>query len=262
VKEYGEHPLVQASESRLGQVFLNLLVNAAQALPEGQAQCNEIRVRTAYDPSSGRVLVEIADTGPGIPPEVRRKLFTPFFTTKPPGVGTGLGLVICQRIVTGLGGEITVASEVGKGTAFRVMLPVATEEAVAVRPPPPPASARRRGRVLVVDDDRMLGQAIRRALREHDTVFVSDGKMALERLADDASFDVILCDLMMPVVTGMELHARLSARSPALAARMIFLTGGAFTPRAQAFLAEVPNPRLEKPFELGELRAMVNERVG
>jgi signal transduction histidine kinase len=107
------------------------VVNAAQSLPEGHADTNEIKVTTSVD-SSGRVVVEVRDTGPGIPADTLKNLFTPFFTTKPAGVGTGLGLVICQRILAGIGGAITVESQVGVGTAFKVFLAPARGDAVEV----------------------------------------------------------------------------------------------------------------------------------
>ncbi|MGK3996518.1 ATP-binding protein [Sorangium sp. So ce1024] len=116
-------PPVHANEAQLGQVILNLLVNAAQALPDGDEAGNEIRVSTAAAPQ-GRVRIEVRDTGPGIAPELRRRIFDPFFTTKPIGEGTGLGLAICHGIVASFGGEIGVESEVGHGACFRVLLPV------------------------------------------------------------------------------------------------------------------------------------------
>jgi signal transduction histidine kinase len=123
VRDYTEVPPVEGSEGRLGQVFLNLLINAAQAIPPGQPEHNEIRVtlRTVQ----GHVIVEIRDTGSGIPPEMRSRIFDPFFTTKPVGVGTGLGLFVCQGIVTRFGGEISVESELGQGTTFRIIFPAA-----------------------------------------------------------------------------------------------------------------------------------------
>ena len=127
VKDYGPVPPVFGDESRLGQVALNLLVNAAQAIPEGMPDRNQIRISTRQDPS-GRVLLEIRDTGQGIAPEVRGRMFEPFFTTKPVGVGTGLGLSVCHGIVSSLGGEIAVESEVGKGTALRVWLPASAPD--------------------------------------------------------------------------------------------------------------------------------------
>jgi PAS domain S-box-containing protein len=262
-KDFGDVPLVMANESRLGQVFLNLIVNAAQAIPEGQADANEIRVRTRLEADRKRVAVEVTDTGPGIPPEVRRRLFTPFFTTKPVGVGTGLGLAICHRIVSGLGGEISVSNGHGCGVTFRVAIPVANVTRAEPSPPSVARAAERRGRVLVVDDERLVGVALRRMLcREHDVEVVTSAADALARLLQGPPFDVILCDLMMPVTTGMDLHAELVRSAPDQAERIVFLTGGAFTPRARAFLDGVPNSRLEKPFTMHTLRELVNERLG
>jgi two-component system NtrC family sensor kinase len=135
VKNYGPVPAVQANESRLGQVFLNLIVNAAQALPEEGGDSAEIRISMWHE--EGSVVVSVQDTGKGIPEEHLSKVFDPFFTTKSVGVGTGLGLSICHGIITALGGRITVESKVGRGTTFQVFLPTAV---------PPPAEEERRGR--------------------------------------------------------------------------------------------------------------------
>ncbi|MBI1947542.1 MAG: response regulator [Deltaproteobacteria bacterium] len=262
IKDLADVPLVEGSESRLGQVFLNLIVNAAQAIPEGNATANTIRVVTSTDPA-GRIAVTISDTGTGIAPQDLNNLFRPFFTTKPPGVGTGLGLAICHRIVTGLGGEIQVESQVGKGTTFRVLLPAARTAAVTEPVAVPHATAApRRARILVIDDEPMIGQAVRRILaKEHEVVVTTDARVALDRVRAREAFDVILCDLMMPQMTGMELHGELRKLDPALADRIVFLTGGAFTPAARAFLDEVPNQRVEKPFDAQHLRALVNDRI-
>jgi signal transduction histidine kinase len=134
VLELAPVPPVLANESRLSQVFLNLLINAAQAIPEGHVDRNEIRVTVRVE-EPGRVQIAVRDTGSGIAPEHRARLFDPFFTTKPVGIGTGLGLSICHGIVTALGGEIDVESEVGKGSTFRMTLPAApAEPADSVRP--------------------------------------------------------------------------------------------------------------------------------
>ncbi|HZH75172.1 MAG TPA: two-component regulator propeller domain-containing protein [Archangium sp.] len=121
VKAYDPVPAVLGDETRLGQVFLNLLINAAQAIPEGQASQHEIRLSTRQD-EQGRVVVAVSDTGQGIAPEVLSRIFEPFFTTKPVGVGTGLGLSICHSYVQAMGGDIRVRSEVGQGTTFEVVL--------------------------------------------------------------------------------------------------------------------------------------------
>jgi CheY-like chemotaxis protein len=266
VKRYGTVAAVDANASRLGQVFLNLIVNAAQAIPAGQADINEIRLRTEVsEEAGGRVVVEVEDTGPGIPPEVLGRLFTPFFTTKPVGAGTGLGLSICQRLVAGLGGEITVRSRVGQGTTFRVALPVAAlgEQTAAAAGAGRPRSASRRGHILVVDDEELIVTAVRRILgREHDVTGVTQAQEALAAILAGDRWDLILCDLMMPVMTGMDLHAALSAAAPDQAGRMVFLTGGAFTAASRTFLGATTRAYLEKPFEVNALLAFVNERIG
>ena len=262
VKDYGKTPPVEATESRLGQVFLNLVINAAQAISEGRAKDNEIRVATSVAPG-GLVVVEIADTGPGMSPEVMGRLFTPFFTTKPIGVGTGLGLSICHRIVTGFGGSIEVESALGKGTTFRISLPAAPGAATEAAPEVALGTvARRRGRILVVDDEPLLIRVVERTLAvEHDVVALSNAREALDRILAGERFDVILCDLMMPQMTGMDLHAELFRLVREQAERMIFLSGGAFTERARAFLAEIPNPCIDKPFNAREMKALLNDRI-
>jgi PAS domain S-box-containing protein len=261
VKAFTKVPRVEANESRIGQVFLNLIVNAAQAIPEGNYENNQIRVSTALE--GDRVVVRITDTGPGIPVAARPRMFTPFFTTKPVGVGTGLGLAISHRIVTGLGGTITFDTTLGKGTEFRVALPLAIGAApVTTQEVPVARPAKRRGRVLVIDDEEILAHALRRYLSaEHDVVAMTSGRAALDLLLGGQRFDVILCDLMMPQVTGMELHAEVLRMDPAQGARIVFLTGGAFTVAARAFLDTIPNQRLEKPFDLKILTHVVNQLV-
>ncbi len=267
VKALAPVPAVLANESRLGQVFLNLLVNAAQAIPEGHSEQNQIRIATTTD-REGRVVITIADTGAGIPPDARGRIFTPFFTTKPVGVGTGLGLSICHRIVTSLGGEISFDSVLGTGTVFRVVLPalVPAVPAPAAAPASPtapvPDTAPRRGRILLVDDEPILTRIVERVLAADHAVIACNSAMdALVAIRADPRFDVILCDLMMPQMTGMDLHAELLRSLPDQAARMVFLTGGAFTPRARGFLDTVPNQRIEKPFTNAGLRALIDELV-
>jgi signal transduction histidine kinase len=261
VKDYGETPPVQASETLLGQVLLNLVVNAAHAIPDGNAENNEIRISTGM--ANGQVVIEVADTGCGIPDNILSKIFIPFFTTKPVGVGTGLGLAICHRIVTDLGGTINVKSAVGVGTSFQVALPIA---AMAEREPEPPTDpvlpARRRGKILVIDDEAMILKAISRAFSlEHEVITLQEGEKAFEAIHAGERFDIILCDLMMPQMTGMALHDKILGVAPEQASRMIFLTGGAFTPQAQAFLNRTKNLCIEKPFDTVYLRRLFNERI-
>ncbi|HEY4184145.1 MAG TPA: ATP-binding protein [Polyangia bacterium] len=264
VKELAAVPLVQASESRLGQVFLNLLINAAQAIEEGNASANEIGISTATD-GAGRAIITISDTGGGISPDVIGRIFDPFFTTKPIGVGTGLGLFICHGIIKGLGGELTAESVAGRGARFKVTLPPAQKPARLDAPatPGPEDTRSRRRRVLLVDDEVHLAQGLQRALSpEHDIVLATSGREAKMILAEDDRFDVVLCDLMMPDVTGMEVFAYVTAERPHLAPCMVFMTGGAFTARARTFLDEIPNLCIEKPFELARLRDVIRNTRG
>ncbi len=254
-------PAVEASPSQLGQVFLNLLVNAAHAIPDGQADRHVIRV-ACYTAEDGRPAVEVADSGSGISAAVRPHIFEPVFTTKPLGTGTGLGLSICHGIVASLGGEIEVESEEGRGSLFRVLLPPAARRAAPATPPPGERPPVRRARVLVVDDEPLVGRGIRRVLgRDHEVVVVTDPREALERLAGGERFDLVLCDLLMPQMTGMELHHRLAQVAPQAADQLVFMTGGAFTPGAQAFLAAGPRAVLAKPFDEQLLRELVRDRM-
>jgi CheY-like chemotaxis protein len=261
VESYGDTPPVQANEARLGQVFLNLIVNAAQAMPEGHVEEHTLRITTGVD-GDGRVAIEIADTGAGMPPEVMARLFTPFFTTKPVGVGTGLGLAISHRIIANMGGTIEFTSEVGRGTSFRIVLPAAP--GVVEEPPPPAvvAPVGRRGRVLVVDDEPMILRAVHRILSvDHDVLIVDHAAEALDRINAGERFDVILCDLMMPQMSGMEFHEELGKLDPQHLSVLVFLTGGAFTARAREFLDQVRAPSIEKPFDPEALRLFVNDRI-
>ncbi|HLL24161.1 MAG TPA: ATP-binding protein, partial [Kofleriaceae bacterium] len=263
VKQFAKVPDVDANESRLGQVFLNLIINAAHAIPPGKYDSNQIRVSTYLDDTGRNVVVAIADTGTGMPPDVRARLFTPFFTTKPVGVGTGLGLAISHKIITQFNGTIELDTELGKGTEFRVILPVAgASELTKPRTTTNRMLAARRGRILVVDDEEPLAQALRRFLStEHEVTAVYSAGAALDLVRKGERYDVVFCDLMMPQVTGMEMHAELVRLAPEQAKSVVFLTGGAFTSAAREFLDQVTNRRLEKPFDLKELRRLVNELV-
>jgi PAS domain S-box-containing protein len=265
-----EVPPVRGAEGRLGQVLLNLLVNAAQALPEASPQRHVVRLEVRRG-GPGEVVAEVSDTGVGMTPEVRARVFEPFFTTKPVGSGTGLGLFVCHGIVQAMGGRIEVESEPGKGSTFRVVVPEAEPAAGPVlvadappgdgRPPRAPPAARRR--ILVVDDDVQVGKALRRILEpEHQVEVAEGGRVALERLRAGSAWDLVLCDVMMPDMSGELLFEALGQEAPHLLPRVAFITGGAFTPEARAFLDRVPNPRLDKPFQAHELRALVWRLLG
>jgi len=255
-KAFSDVPLVEANETRLGQVFLSLLINAAHAIPEGQADRHQVSVTTHTD-EQGNAVVEVRDTGSGIPPENLSKVFDPFFTTKGQS-SAGLGLAISHGTVTSLGGEISVESAPGAGTTFRVVLRPAERWRGSAPPSRRELRASPHRRVLLVDDERLLGEAIARALSEdHDVEVATDARQALDRLASAEPYDLVLCDLMMPVMTGMDLYAEVMHRDPKLAGRFVFMSGGTFSARARAFLQSVSNPCLEKPLDMGRLRSIV-----
>ena len=262
VKAFDEVPAVEANEARLGQVFLNLVINAAHAIPEGRAESNQIRVTAR--PEGDRVLVEIADTGVGMSAELMEHIFTPFFSTRPAGTGTGLGLTICRRLVEDIGGELRVTSREGKGSTFTILLPV-TERTDDDRPasdPPPAAKPVTRGRILVIDDDPMVAAAVRRSLAaDHEVQTTTVTEEALERLRRGERFELILCDVMMPNMTGVDFWQEVDRFAPEETKKIVFLTGGAFAAQARQFLDSVPNAQLEKPFLPEKLRRVVREHL-
>jgi signal transduction histidine kinase len=250
-KDYQEVPRVHGSEARLGQIFLNLIINAAQAIPEGHRDEHEIRVTTCRE-ADGGVRVEIRDTGTGIPPELHERIFEPFFTTKPVGVGTGLGLSICRRLIAEMGGSMGVESTPGQGSMFWLRLREAGQHV--------PASTgwterpKSGLRVLVVDDEVPVGNALKRSLgRRYEVIALDKAREALELIAGGRRFDAILCDLMMPEMTGPQFHEALSRVAPEQAQRITFMTGGAFTSEARAFLASTRHRCVDKPLDLKRL---------
>jgi two-component system cell cycle sensor histidine kinase/response regulator CckA len=261
VRDLAEVPPVEANEARLGQVFLNLIVNAAQAIPEGDTRRHEVRIATHTD-DAGNVVVEVGDNGVGIAPDVIPKIFDPFFTSKGPGEGVGLGLSISLGTVKSLGGDIQVTSSPKHGTLFRVMLPSAKGWRASQGASQHEAAIVERKRMLVIDDDSRVGAALERALSSVAEVEATvDARAVLGRLASGERWDVILCDLLMPETSGMDLYREALRIAPDAAAHIIFMTAGAFTSRARAFLKGVRNPCLEKPLDMGRLRSLI-ARVG
>ncbi len=262
VRDQHEVPMVEGNEGRLSQVFLNLLLNAAHSLPENDASRHEIRVTTAVD-AAGRVCVEIRDTGSGIAPEILPRIFDPFFTTRPVGQGTGLGLSICHAIVSSMSGTLEVESRVGAGSTFRVLLPAKT--ALRLKPTlvSAPVTTRHCAEVMVIDDEPSIIASIERVLvANHHVLGFTSARDALEQLAlGKTTPDVIFCDLMMPELSGPEFFTRLRAKHPALAERVVFITGGAFTAATQEFIDTVQTTVIDKPFKPDELRRAVAARL-
>jgi two-component system, NtrC family, sensor kinase len=253
-------PEIQGPVHQLEQVVLNLLTNALHALPaHGE---HEIRIRAARH--GDEVVLEIEDTGAGIDPAHLERIFEPFFTTKAIGAGTGLGLSICREIIVGLGGSISVRSTLGRGTTFRVVLPVyagATPQLVVPQIQPAAVPGTARGRVLLVDDEPQFLRSLQRVLRKFDVEIAGgvDAAMALYRARP---FDVVVCDLNMPGRTGRDLHDELASLGPDHAERVIFMTGGASHEWAHTFLARISNPYVEKPMSARGVSEVIEGHLG
>jgi len=268
-------PLTLADAAQMQQVILNLVVNAEQAMQQGRGH-GHIRVRTQRL-STQRLALEVADDGPGIPPEVASRIFDPFFTTKPVGVGTGLGLSIVYGIIHEHGGEISVSSQLGQGAVFWIELPIVAAPAMAPNaeeaapaPTPLPAAAPdkagqlpvRRERVLVVEDEPTVAQLIADVLREegHVVETVLDSREGLERLSRQ-EYDLVICDLKMPHLDGRAIYRALVRAGSPLQHRIVFVTGDTLTPHTLEFLDTCGLPYLAKPFLVEELKAAVRRAL-
>ena len=258
VREQRAFRNVVGNEGRITQVLVNLLANACQAIPEGQAEHHTITIRS-WD-ERDRVCISVTDTGAGIPAEVLPRVFDPFFTTKDPGAGVGLGLSICHGIVTASGGTIDIASMRGHGTTITVILPavVVEETAPIARVAPVAASpASERHRVLVIDDEAMIRKVVRQVLGDdYDVELVGSGRAAIARLGEPGDLDLVLCDLSMPDVSGMDVYRWMEQHRPELCERMIFASGA-----DHVMAARFPDRWLAKPFGVDQLRAIVAARI-
>ncbi len=258
---------VFGDRGRLEQVFVNLLVNAAQAMPEGRASRNQIHISTR-DGAEGtnRVLVEIEDTGPGIPAEDLERVFDPFFTTKPLGRGSGLGLSLCHGIVTGMGGQIRLDSQVGVGTRVCLDFPAAeTGDAQSPRESNTELTALVQPgsggvRILIVDDEPLIRRSLSRLLNGYEVATAASGRQAIEMLKNE-TFDVVICDLMMGDLTGIDVYHAIEVDSPRLKDRVVFITGGAFTDATREFLEHTTNRTLKKPISRKELHAAIAQAI-
>ncbi len=256
IRRYRPVSLVLGNAARLEQVFVNLLVNAAQAIPEGGSPETHA-ITVAVSESEAGVQVAFTDTGVGMPEETKQQIFDPFFTTKAPGVGTGLGLPICQGIVRAHGGSLNVDTTEGEGSTFTVTLPKFVGVPMVSEPEQPaPRGDQGRGRVLIVNDDVNVGKTLSLALQPiHDITVVTSGPAALAELrAARGSYDAILCDVLMPGMTGRELFDAARDELPELDARFIFMSGALFTGGTAELAATSRNRVLEKPFDIQQVR--------
>ncbi len=281
VREFADVPtIVDADQARLSQALFNLISNAVDAA--NARELGEVRVAISVG-TKGGALIEISDNGPGIEGNVLDRVFEPFFTTKPIATASGLGLPISHAIVSSLGGRLALESAPGAGTVALVQLPpsaarvratsLAPRSTIRVAPAPPSQNRMRamprvapqgeRARLLILDDEISLAATLQRLFRhEYDVVVEGTAEGALRRVVAGERFDAILCDLLLPGMSGIEFYGELQRTAPELVSRVVFVTGGVITPGAQAFLDALPNLCVDKPFMPDELRQKLRELFG
>lgn len=242
-------PPVEGDADQLHQVMANLIVNAQQAMERGERFEKILRIQTAVT-QSGSVLIDVLDTGPGVPAELHSRIFDPFFTTKPEGAGTGIGLAYSRGIVEAHGGRLSLQPS-AQGAHFRIELPAGPLRVplAEVRHASASPAQDGRGRVLVVDDEADVSETLGELLEREgfEVVTVSDGAAALTKI-DTTDFDMIVSDLRMPGMSGPEMYARLSETRPHLLSRLGFVTGDTLGSDMADFLRKSERPVLEKPF--------------
>ena len=259
-------PATSADPDQVQQLIVNLLNNAVQAMTASPAP-RTLRITTRMQ-TPAVLLISVEDSGPGVPPELQSRIFEPFFTTKPDGAGTGLGLSIAHGIMAEHHGRILCDRSTLGGAAFHLEFPVVSVAAAAAPVPEntplpvPPAApaAPASARVLVLDDEQSIAELLAEmldALGHQPTVCLTP-RAALEML-QTRPFDLVLSDFRMPGMNGEEFYLALSKITPALAQRVIFLTGDVVNEETQLFLASTGNPHLEKPFQLTRLEAVIAE---
>jgi signal transduction histidine kinase/DNA-binding NarL/FixJ family response regulator len=262
-------PEVIADVSQIQQALLNLMLNAEQAIRQFREN-GTIWIRTRQA-SAGRIALEVADDGPGVPPEAILHVFDPFFTTKPAGVGTGLGLSILYGIVHQHGGEVSVENRPGGGAVFTMELPssapaAGNEKPYLIRSPGlgqrSALAARKEARILVLEDEPTVVRLIADVLREegHLVDTVLDSREGLE-LARTRRYDLVICDLRMPHVDGRAFYRELVREQNPLQHRLIFVTGDTLGARTVDFLRACGLPYLAKPFRVEELKEMVGKML-
>jgi PAS domain S-box-containing protein len=251
-------PPARSNESHLAHVLLNLLLNATHALGDADVQKNEIRITVRHLPSD-RVMVEIKCSGQNAVNAA--ETLDPFPMSRL-RESAGLGLALCHRLVQDSGGELLVENTPDKGSTFKILLLPAAEGHDSVVPSSAPKGTRQRARVLVVDDEPRIGSAIARILDPaHEVTAVYTARDAIKRLERGEQYDIILCDILMPQMSGYDLYRSLEQIAPEAVNRIIFMTGGPFSTRGAGFLDSVPNARLEKPFSPEALRTLVQRSL-
>ena len=248
-----ETPALAAHHGRIAQVVTNLLLNAVQALL-GHAEPRVVRVTTRTE--AGGALLVVEDSGPGVPEEIRARIFQPFFTTKAPELGTGLGLSLVRQIVERYRGDVRVGTSELGGARFEIWLPAGVARvAPSVRRAARASTGR--ARILVVDDEPAILRAMKSLLMaEHDVVLAEGGRRAIELLEQDVLFDLVVSDLHMPDVDGADLYGWIEDHVPRLEGRVVLCSGASLSPKQRAFVARTGPVLLEKPISTEALDAL------
>jgi PAS domain S-box-containing protein len=252
-------PLILADADQLHQVLLNLIINAQQSLQD-QPSPRRIRVTSRFDRGADVIRVAVADNGPGIPKHLRARVFEPYFTTKPVGIGLGVGLAVSLGIVEAHGGTLTVDCPEQGGAVFTIALPVGIVHTTGTVAAPPTKVSAASHKILVVDDEAEIRETLAAILTgaRHHVVSVGSGREALERMATER-YDVILTDIRMPDIDGRALYQEIARRWPAEAGRVVFVTGDTLASALRDFVSESGRPVIEKPFLPSEVRRVVAE---
>ena len=253
-------PEITGDAQQLEQVFLNLLLNAEQAILEARSQ-GRITIRTRMREDHAAICAEIVDDGPGIAPGSQSRIFEPFFTTKSPGSGTGLGLSVSYGIIEEHGGRLSVQSRPGE-TIFTIELPITRPPATTDRVASPPAAASGTGRLaLVVEDEPHVLDLIVTLLKEQGwKVDVAPGGRTGLVAAKQRRYDLIISDIKMPDGDGQTFFRDVKAHDAALARRFIFITGDTANPEAWAFLEDSHVPVIEEAVPAGGVRGSGGSR--
>jgi len=260
--DLAEHvPPVLGDADQLHQVFMNLIINAQQAMQD-QSRRRKLTITSRFEASANAIRIAVADNGPGIPEAVRSRIFEPYFTTKPVGAGTGVGLAVSLGIIEAHGGALTVGGGEGLGTVFTIVLPAASLDGSSTEDSEPLNAKATQRSALVVDDEAGVREALAEILTSfgHRVVAAASGREALERMGEQR-FDVILTDIRMPDLDGRALYREIERRWPERAARVVFVSGDTLTSTLRVFAEESGRPVIEKPFLPSEVRRVVGEAV-
>lgn len=255
-RDYVEVPPILGISGQLVQVVVNLLVNALHAIEEGKEGSGRVFVRIR--PRASDVVLELEDSGVGIPPHHLGRVFEPFFTTKRAGKGTGLGLSISARIMQQHEGRFEVDSQLGRGTTVRLVLPAITAMPMAIQPNVTPTTSSRRAKLLFVDDEELLLRALGRRYRaEHDVSVARSPQEVWSLLDDGGRFDLVIVDMMMPELSGPKLLEQMLDRHSWLRGRVAFMSGGAFGDEVLELAERLGVPILEKPIDPESLQSLI-----